>query len=141
MIPFTVTIPKEEADPELHQKLLAEAEGILAWAVAGCLEWQRHGLGRPPEVEQARDAWREESDPLNEFLEDRCIVAEEAGCEVSLLYESYIRWCEIYKVHQRLTRQQFNERMRAKGFRETRRKFNKPYSERAWSGVSVRGMA
>lgn len=52
-------------------------------------------------------------------------MAEEAGCEVSLVCESYTRWCEIYKVRQRLTRQQFNQRMRAKGFRETRRKFQK----------------
>ena len=35
LIPFNVTIPDDEIDRELKSKLLAEAEGILAWAVAG----------------------------------------------------------------------------------------------------------
>jgi putative DNA primase/helicase len=41
LIPFTVSIPLEERDPGLRAALLAELPGILAWAVAGCLLWQR----------------------------------------------------------------------------------------------------
>lgn len=35
LIPFTVSIPKDQQDPSLHSKLLAEAEGILAFIVEG----------------------------------------------------------------------------------------------------------
>ena len=45
LIPFTVTIPKEQRDTTLPDKLLAELPGILAWAVQGCLTWQQEGLG------------------------------------------------------------------------------------------------
>jgi putative DNA primase/helicase len=38
LIPFTVTISPEEQDRDLAAKLEAEAPGILAWAVRGCLE-------------------------------------------------------------------------------------------------------
>ena len=55
MIPFTVTIPPERRDPRLTEKLLAERDGILAWAVAGCLAWQRSGL-QPPACVQAATA-------------------------------------------------------------------------------------
>jgi putative DNA primase/helicase len=37
LVPFTVTIPPEERDPELPDKLLEERAGILAWAVEGAL--------------------------------------------------------------------------------------------------------
>jgi putative DNA primase/helicase len=42
-IPFTVTIPPEEIDKSLPRKLLAEAEGILAWAVEGAKQWHQNG--------------------------------------------------------------------------------------------------
>lgn len=50
-IPFAVTIPPDEVDKSLPRKMLAEAEGILAWAVAGAVEWRRIGLSKPPEVD------------------------------------------------------------------------------------------
>jgi len=48
MIPFDVTIPKEEQDKNLFDKLMGQADGILAWAVEGCLLWQNEGLGPVP---------------------------------------------------------------------------------------------
>ena len=75
-IPFTVTIPAEEIDKSLPRKLLAEAEGILAWAVEGALEWRRNGLGKPPEVTAANDDWKAENDQLGRFIEDCCVVGD-----------------------------------------------------------------
>ena len=37
-------------DSNLREKLEAELSGILAWAVRGCLEWQKAGLGNAPVV-------------------------------------------------------------------------------------------
>jgi P4 family phage/plasmid primase-like protien len=50
LVPFTVTIPSKRRDRTLPERLLAERDGILAWAVQGCLEWQRIGLQPPPAV-------------------------------------------------------------------------------------------
>jgi putative DNA primase/helicase len=46
-IPFTVIIPPCEIDREMPDKLLAEAEGILAWCVTGAQRWHCEGLGKP----------------------------------------------------------------------------------------------
>jgi putative DNA primase/helicase len=93
-IPFTVTIPKAEQDRNLRNKLLAEAEGILAWAVAGAVRWHQEGLGKPPEVEQAGTAWRMESDQMGRFLEACCIVGEFASVAARALYQTYRTWAE-----------------------------------------------
>jgi putative DNA primase/helicase len=41
----------QRADKDLVAKLKAEAPGILRWALEGCLEWQRQGLGLPAAVQ------------------------------------------------------------------------------------------
>jgi P4 family phage/plasmid primase-like protien len=45
LVPFEVRIPDAEQDRELPAKLREELPGIMAWAVRGCLDWQRNGLG------------------------------------------------------------------------------------------------
>ena len=52
----------------------AEAPGILAWAVEGFRRWRAEGLGDPPDVVAARRDWRDENDPLKDFIEERCEV-------------------------------------------------------------------
>ena len=72
LIPFNVTIPAEEQDKRLGEKLRAELPGILAWAVRGCLSWQRNGLALPRVVEEATQKYREDEDFLGGFLADAC---------------------------------------------------------------------
>jgi putative DNA primase/helicase len=115
LIPFTITIPEEQRDKSLPEKLKEEASGILAWAVQGCLEWQRRGLGAPEEVKAATDTYREEMDILGEFLKDRCRLNPDAKVSSKELSEAYTDWCEVNgqePVPQRL----FIAAMREKGF-------------------------
>ena len=62
MIPFLQQFTGDRDDKELLAKLL-ELPGILAWAVRGCLEWQKVGLGLPTSVSEATREYREECDP------------------------------------------------------------------------------
>jgi putative DNA primase/helicase len=49
LIPFTVTIPPDERDGALPEKLKAELPGIMQWMINGCVDWQERTLA-PPEV-------------------------------------------------------------------------------------------
>jgi putative DNA primase/helicase len=93
-VPFGVTVPKDEQDPELPLKLLAEAEGILAWAVAGAVRWYAEGLGKPSDVQQAGESWRAQSDHIGRFLQETCITGEYAQAKARQLYHAYKAWTE-----------------------------------------------
>lgn len=68
LIPFTVTIPEEERDPELGDKLKAELPGILAWAIQGCLIWQAEGLSPPKAVTEATEAYLQAEDSVSAWI-------------------------------------------------------------------------
>jgi len=94
LIPFTVSIPPEEQDTELPEKLRDELPGVLAWAVKGCLEWQRDGLGEPDEVRRATNQYRAHMDILAGFVDERCVIEQRAWAKFKTLYEEYSLWAE-----------------------------------------------
>jgi P4 family phage/plasmid primase-like protien len=95
LVPFEVQIPEDEQDKGLPEKLQAEASGILAWAVRGCLEWQRQGsLGEPEEVRAATREYQEEMDPLADFFDERCRLDPDSWISKRDLQRSYKEWCE-----------------------------------------------
>ena len=94
LIPFAVTISPEEKDGKLPEKLKAEYPGILAWAVEGCLEWQRLGLNPPPEVLAATEEYKSEMDLIGKWIEERCITELHTRTTAKALYTSYRSWVE-----------------------------------------------
>ncbi len=94
MIPFTVTIPPERRDPRLTEKLLAERGGILAWAVAGCLAWQREGLNPPASVQAATEEYFEAEDALGRWLDERCVQEVNAKSLTAELFTDWKQWAD-----------------------------------------------
>ena len=111
LMPFTVTIPDEEKDKHLSEKLLAELPGILAWAVRGCLAWQQGGLGEPEEVRQATDAYQAEQDTLARFIAECCFVNTEVRCRVSEFLAAYNAWSGEHVIQWEM-----GQRMREKNY-------------------------
>ena len=72
LVPFTITIPLAERDPDLAEKLKEEWPGILAWAIEGCLEWQRIGLAPPSAVTKATEDYLTEEDAVGRFISECC---------------------------------------------------------------------
>lgn len=131
-IPFTVTIPPEEIDKSLPRKLLAEAEGILAWAVEGAKLWWRDGLGKPPEVAAANDDWRAENDQLGRFIEECCVVADSFSGKARQLYECYRAWAEGAGENA-ISETLFGRRLKDRGFAKEHRRYGTVYA-----GIALR---
>lgn len=117
LIPFEVSIPEHERDPQLRDKLIGEAAGIFAWAVRGCLEWQAGGLQPPDEILQATGSYREEMDVLGAFLVDCCDTSDpEAEASSADLYRAYKAWCDDAG-EKAVTQTSFGNRLRERGFK------------------------
>lgn len=128
LVPFTVTIPEPEQDKRLAEKLRAELPGILAWAVRGCLAWQKSGLQAPAAVVNATAAYRAESDLIGQFLEE----CTEAGVMFQVmaqeLYDAYKTWCTNNGEHA-VTGTAFGRAMTERGIDRVRTKAGNVYKQ------------
>ena len=131
-IPFVVTIPPEDIDRALLEKLKAEAEGILAWMVEGCLRWGREGLGDPPEVAEASAAWQAESDRFAAFLEEHYVLQPDSCLPVSKPWTTYVAWCDLNRRRNRLPKTAFDAKMQELGCRRGSRNGGRI---RVWTGI------
>lgn len=94
LIPFTVTVPPEKRDQHLQAKLLAEADGILAWGIEGCLLWQQYGLRPPKAVMDATQDYFGDEDALGRWMEERCVRESNAKSLTSELFADWRQWGE-----------------------------------------------
>ncbi|MHB9066248.1 MAG: DNA primase family protein [Pirellulaceae bacterium] len=94
LLPFTVTIPDDQQDKQLPDKLHAELPGILAWAVEGCRQYVADGLHEPDVVKAATGGYRAEMDMVGNFISECCIEDQQASVGATALFKRYKQWCE-----------------------------------------------
>lgn len=82
-VPFERTFTRDEQDVTLPDKLRREAEGILAWAVRGAVEWYAHGLQEPEVVKASTATFKLQSDPLAEFLSTEFTITRDPDDEIT----------------------------------------------------------
>ena len=126
LIPWERYFKPEERDHKLGDKLLAEAEGILAWAVRGAREWYAQGLQDPDVIRSSTKEYRETSDALAGFLPGVWVYDAEGGrVDGKKLFETYLEWAdeENLPARERWTRRTFFGALEERGL--TKRKTNK----------------
>ena len=92
LIPFTVTIPPEQRDHYLGEKLAAEWGGILSWMIDGCTEWQKTGLQTPTLVKEATERYMSLEDHFGAWWAECCETNPRGFTTVADLYESWAAW-------------------------------------------------
>ena len=112
LIPFQVTIPEEERDLDMVDKLRAELPGILAWAVDGCQRWREEGLGTANAVKEGTERYRRESDTLRQFLNDQCVFGAGRCVSKKDLYGYYQRYCKDGNGDHPITKREFGRKLR-----------------------------
>jgi putative DNA primase/helicase len=94
LVLFKISIKKEERDPRLSEKLMAEASGILNRLLDGLRHWCDKGLIEPEDVTAATAEYRSVSDPLSRFLA-ACVEASSGDrVQSSSLYAVFEAWCK-----------------------------------------------
>jgi putative DNA primase/helicase len=99
LIPFLLSFVDEPAaknerkkDPDLQERLLKEASGILTWLVQGCLDWQKNGINPPQTVTEAGNEYRLDENPLQQFINDCCHVGTGHKVQAGKLHEAFTKW-------------------------------------------------
>jgi putative DNA primase/helicase len=123
----------DRCDLSLREKLDAELPGILAWAVKGCLEWQRRGLNPPAAIAEATAAYRSEMDTFSGFIDDYCTVDSNETAGASELYRAYRSWAEA-NGEKASSQRWFGLRLRERGFTQ-----GTLGGRKRWKGIGLRG--
>lgn len=94
-VAFEHEIPLAHRDPLIKAHLRADPgarSALLAWAVRGCLAWQRDGLGTCDSVTKRTAELRSTMDPLAGFLAECCIMSPLAEVKALVLRQAYEAW-------------------------------------------------
>ena len=92
VIPFDVTIPEGQRDPELPERLQGAADEVLTWCIRGWAEYRQIGLAEPKQVLARTDEYRADSDVLARFIADECVTVPTVKMVTTRLYEAWQQW-------------------------------------------------
>lgn len=112
LVPFKISIPKEEQRPmeEVLNEMEAEMAGIFNWAVEGLRDFTKNGLFIPDIVRNATDDYRADADILTPFLEQFTEKDPLGGIDLNTIYEKYQFYCReenetaIFNTKQKLSK-------------------------------------
>jgi putative DNA primase/helicase len=134
LIPFTVTIPEDERDDRLAEKLRQEWPGILGWAIEGCYEWQGEGLSPPEAVRAATSQYLEDEDALGQWLKERCSAKEGFYATTAELFASWRKWAE--KAGEFVgSQKRFSQLLQDRGFERKRQSMT---GRAGFAGITIR---
>lgn len=92
LVPLTYVPPNP--DPDLAERLREELGGILAWAIQGCLMWQKEGLNPPPMVADAVAEYFADQDSIAAWLAERCERIPHSTAKSSHLFADWALWAK-----------------------------------------------
>ena len=130
LIPFTYTFPEEHRKERslVLAEFKEELPGILNWVIEGYQSYAENGLIVPEAVSSATQDYREETDTLGVFINEKCQVGEDWECLLKDLYNSYKEWCENNKEYATAKNsRQLAGLLRERGFDVCRGTGNKNY--------------
>lgn len=90
VVPFDVVV--SEPDVKLPEKLKEHLPAVLAWAIGGWRDYLRRGMDPPEPVLERTSAYRNESDPLAQFMADECVTGPYLKVKAKALYEMWASW-------------------------------------------------
>jgi putative DNA primase/helicase len=112
--------PPAHKDKALKRRLRSTSEAreaVLAWAVGGCLEWQRSGLEPPSSITDATTRLWEAMDQVAQFLDECLVFGNEYRISSRELQGAYDAWAEEQGIPQRyrIGFKKVTDRLRSQG--------------------------
>ena len=138
LVPFEVTIPEGAVVKDLAKELVAEeGPGILAWIVRGAVEWAAGGLQAPDTVRAATKAYQQESDPIGQWIDERCELTEDGRTLSADLWADWTEWA-AEEGHEPGTKTALGIDLRDRGMGNLRMDDAEGRQKRGWGGIELR---
>jgi putative DNA primase/helicase len=121
VVPFNRHFNESDRQMDLNERLQEELPGIFNWAMEGLHRLRKNG--NFSEVQQVRDRtekYRNESNVVGSFLEERYTNVTGAVVQSSLIYSDYKLWCSENTFHP-LNIRNFGREMECLGYFKTMR--------------------
>ena len=119
-IPFTNRFDGDGRDSTLKEKLVAEhLPEVLAWIVAGCLDWQQQELAVPTQIDHATKEFIRDQDQIREFMEERTLACRGPGVSVDELFRAYDEW-RLATGADPLGKRELSAELKERGYRQVR---------------------
>ena len=101
VIPMDNVVPASKADMNLTNKLKAEINGILNWAIEGYRMYKKHGLRKsePDAIKSQRNSYHNEMNIVGRFIDECCMLDSQASVKSSDIWNVYKIWCEGNNEH------------------------------------------
>lgn len=131
LIPFSQSFIGRE-DKTLEETLHGELDGILQWAMEGLRQWHQRGLDPPQIVQQAVASYRNDSDQVGRWMEERCLQAPNIFLASGKGYDDYKKWCEG-SGEDPMSQNKWSRRLNEKGLEPNPNKVN-----RGWFHIGLR---
>jgi len=116
VIPFNRQFKKNERILDLNERLEPELPGIFNWAMKGLGRLNSRGrFVEPTQVRTQTEQYRQESNPVGLFVEERCYKKADVEVQSSVIYKEYTDWCKTnnFKPH---SSKNFKNEMERLGF-------------------------
>lgn len=123
IIPFDVTIPEGERDPELANEIIGtELAGVFNWVLEGLNRLQFHkGFTISESASEALKTYKQQSDSVYLFLEDaQYVKSVTKSILVKHVYPSYKQFCQN-DTYRPLGKTKFTKRLKNLGYEFVRR--------------------
>jgi len=136
-LPFPTARPRAgDRDDSIKATLTDPTQAgaaILAWAAEGCSTWFSEGLGEPPVVTQAAEAYRRSQDDVTTFIGECCRLGHGHEITASALRKEYEKWAEAYGLKRLTSGKLWGDALRALGCTE----FKTFAAGRCWAGIDL----
>lgn len=138
LIPFNHQPSK--VDPDLLEKLWAEAPGIVAWSVRGAMEWAEEGLYLPEAIIRASADYLDEQDSFGTWVTEHLDLSDRRAFTAPReLFNHWKLYAEGANEHAG-TEKAFGSRLRKLGLSSGWKRINGKGSK-VWEGCRLRSVA
>ena len=132
-------MPPEKRDPNLIEKLAAERDGIFMWALDGLKRLIANGyaFSETESTKAELQRYKVESNSALSFVEECCVLEDEAECVREELFQAYRDYC-LKNGFKPMSQANFNKDVESLGER-VERGLEKVSRRKTWRGIRLNG--